>query len=69
VHVIFQVPGFAENRVKPGRVTIKDPGWLSELQPAAPTGGYLTECGEFSAEFVNDPRLKKDLLVIVEVKD
>ena len=67
VHVFFQIPGFAEKQVKPRKVTIKDPGWISELQPAAPIGGYLMERGQFSAEFANDPRLKKDLLVTVEI--
>jgi hypothetical protein len=68
VHVSFQVPEFAEKQVKPRKVTIKEPGWLSELQPAAPIGGYLMEHGEFLVEFANDPRLKKDLLVTVEIK-
>ena len=69
VHVNFRVPEFAENQSTPKKVTIKDPEWISELQPAAPVGGYLMECGEFSTEFLKDPRLGRDLRVTVEVND
>ena len=69
VHVNFRVPEFAENQSTPKKVTIKDPEWISELQPAAPVGGYLMECGEFSSELLNDPRLGRDLRVTVEVND
>jgi hypothetical protein len=69
VHVDFQVPGFADNQGAPKRVVIKDPEWLSDLQPAAPIDGYLMELGKFSAELARDPRLRKDLRVTVEVTD
>jgi hypothetical protein len=69
VYVRFRVPEFTEKQGQPRKVVIKNPEWLSELQPAAPVGGYLMEGGEFSAELESDPRLKEDLRVTVEVED
>ena len=43
------------------KVTLKNPAWLSQLEPSAPLNGYLMEHGEFNAELAKDERINEDL--------
>jgi len=49
VNVIFRALRSAEYQGKVCKATIKEPAWLSKLEPSAPLDGYLFELGEFSA--------------------
>jgi hypothetical protein len=49
------------------KATFKRPAWLSDLQPSAPSDGYLMENGQFTVELANDERIKQDLRVTIEV--
>jgi hypothetical protein len=67
VNVIFRVLRSAEYQGKVCKATIKEPAWLSNLQPSAPLDGYLVEHGEFSASFGKDDRIKTGLEVAIEL--
>ena len=67
VNVIFRVLRSAEYQCKVCKATIKEPTWLSNLQPSAPLDGYLVEHGEFSASFGKDDRIKTGLEVAIEL--
>ena len=49
--------------------TLKNPSWLSDLQPSAPLEGYLMENGEFSASLSKDGRLTEGLKLTIEATD
>jgi hypothetical protein len=65
--VIFRALRSAEYRGKICKATIKEPTWLSNLDPSAPLDGYLMEHGEFSASFAKDDRIKTGLEVTIEL--
>jgi hypothetical protein len=68
VNVIFRVRRSAEYQGKVCKAAIKEPTWLSNLDPSAPLDGYLMEHGEFSASFAKDDRIKTGLEVTIELK-
>ena len=49
LNVRFEVLRRSKYQDKVARATLKNPSWLSDLQPSAPLEGYLMENGEFSA--------------------
>jgi hypothetical protein len=67
VSVIFHALGSAEYQGKVCKATIKEPTWLSNLEPSAPLDGYLMEHGEFSASLAKDDRIKTGLEVTIEL--
>jgi hypothetical protein len=69
LNVRFRVLRRSKYEDKVVRVTLKNPSWLSDLQPLAPLKGYVMEHGEFSATFAKDGRVTEGLKVGVEVAD
>ena len=69
LHVNFRVLRRFKYQDKVYRVTLKNPSWLSELQPSAPLEGYVMEHGEFSASLKKDGRITEGLKVTIEVTD
>jgi hypothetical protein len=67
INVIFCVLRSAEYQGKVCKATIKEPTWVSNLEPSAPLDGYLVEHGEFSASFAKDDRIKTGLEVTIEL--
>ena len=67
VNVIIRAFRSAEYQSKVCKATIKEPAWLSKLEPSAPLDGYLFEHGEFSAGFVKDDRITTGLKVTIEL--
>jgi hypothetical protein len=67
VNVIFRASRSAEYQGKVCKATIKEPAWLSKLEPSAPLDGYLFEHGEFSASFAKDDRITTGLKVTIEL--
>ena len=57
VNVIFRGLRSAEYQGKVCKATIKEPAWLSKLEPSAPLDGYLFEHGEFSVSVLLTARL------------
>jgi hypothetical protein len=69
LNVSFRVLRRFKYQDKVCRVTLKNPSWLSDLQPSAPSEGYVMEHGEFSASLKKDGRITEGLKVTVEVAD
>ena len=67
VNVSVRANRSTEYQDKVCKATIKEPVWLSRLEPSAPFGGYLMEHGEFSASFVKDDRITAGLRVTIEL--
>lgn len=69
LHVTFQVVrcSMYDDQIK--KAIFKRPAWLNELQPSAPSDGYLMEHGQFTVELAKDDRIKQDLGVVIEVHD
>ena len=67
VNVIIRAVRSAEYQGKVCKATIKEPTWVSNLEPSAPLDGYLVERGEFSASFAKDDRIKTGLEVTIEL--
>jgi hypothetical protein len=67
MNVVFRVLRSAEYQGKVCKATIKEPTWVSNLEPSAPLDGYLVEHGEFSASFAKDDRIKTGLEVTIEL--
>jgi hypothetical protein len=73
----IQAPGLAAYRIVPNGFCcanwagprLKNPSWLSDLQPSAPLAGYVMEHGEFSASIPKDSRITKGLKVTIEMTD
>jgi hypothetical protein len=67
VSVSFRSPRSAEHEGKVCKAVIKEPAWLSKLQPSAPLDGYLLEGDKFSASFSKDERITPGLKVTIVV--
>jgi hypothetical protein len=67
VNVTFRALRSTEHEGKVCKAVIKEPAWLSKLEPSAPLDGYLMEHGEFSASFVKDDRITTGLKVTIEL--
>ena len=67
VNVIIRAFRSAEYQGKVCKATIKEPAWLSKLEPSAPSDGYLFEHGKFSAGFIKDDRITTGLKVTIEL--
>ncbi|MBV8224286.1 MAG: hypothetical protein JO232_03750 [Verrucomicrobia bacterium] len=67
VNVVVRAIRRAEYQDKICKARIKEPAWLSRLEPSAPLDGYLMEHGEFSASFARDDRIAPGLKVTVEL--
>ena len=67
VNVTFRVLRSGDQEGKARKAVIKEPSWLRELQPSAPSDGYLLEHGEFSASLERDDRVAPGLKVVIEV--
>ena len=67
VNVTFRALQSTEHEGKVCKAVIKEPAWLSKLEPSAPFDGYLMEHGEFSASFVKDDRITTGLQVTIEL--
>jgi hypothetical protein len=69
LNVRFQVLRRSKYQDKIVRATLKNPLWLSDLQPSAPLEGYLMQHGEFSASLSKDTRLTEGLKLTIEATD
>jgi hypothetical protein len=69
LNVRFQVLRRSKYQDKVARAMLKNPSWLSDLQPSAPLEGYLMENGEFSASLSKDGRLTEGLKLTIEATD
>ncbi|MBV9106514.1 MAG: hypothetical protein JO313_10880, partial [Verrucomicrobia bacterium] len=67
VNVAIRALGSAEQEGKVCKAVIKEPTWLSKLQPSAPLDGYLLEGGKFFASFKKDERITPGLKVTIVV--
>ena len=67
LHVIVRAIRRAEYQDKVCKAMIKEPAWLSRLEPSAPLDGYVMEHGEFSATFAKDDRIATGLKVTLEL--
>jgi hypothetical protein len=67
VNVRVRASRSTEHQDKVCKATIKEPVWLSRLEPSAPLGGYVMEHGEFSASFAKDDRITTGLKVMIEL--
>ena len=69
LHVSFRVLRRFKYEDKAATVALKNPAWLSDLQPSAPVDGYPMEHGEFTASLPKDGRVTEGLKVILDVTD
>jgi hypothetical protein len=69
VHVRFRVVRHSIYEDQINKATFKRPAWIRDLEPSAPSEGYLMEHGQFAVELVKDERIKQGLGVTVEVTD
>jgi hypothetical protein len=67
VNVAFRALRSTEQEGKVCKAVIKEPAWLSKLQPSAPLDGYLLERGKFFASFRKDERIAPGLRVTILV--
>ena len=67
LHVRFRKLGRSNYQGKVCKASLKSPSWLSDLQPWAPSDGYIVENGEFTASISKDSRIMKGLEVTVEL--
>lgn len=67
VNVTFRALRSGVNEGEVCKAIIREPAWLSELQPSAPLDGYLLERGQFSASLGKDDRIVPGLKVTIEV--
>jgi hypothetical protein len=67
VNVTFRALQSTEHEGKVCKAVIKEPAWLSKLEPSAPFDGYLMEHGEFSASFAKDARITTGLQITIEL--
>ena len=67
VNVAFRALRSFEDEGRVYKAVVKEPAWLSKLQPSAPSDGYFLEHGKFSASFEKDERIKPGLKVTIVV--
>jgi hypothetical protein len=67
VNVAFRALRSIEHQGKVCKAAIKEPAWLSKLQPSAPLDGYLLENDKFLASFRKDERITPGLKVTIVV--
>jgi hypothetical protein len=67
VNVAFSALRGTEYEGKVCKAVIKEPAWLSNLQPSAPLDGYHMERGKFSASFGKDERITPGLKVTIAI--
>ena len=67
LNVTFRVLRSNANEGRVYKAVIKEPDWLSMLQPSAPLDGYLLEHGEFSASLAKDDRITPGLEVTLTI--
>ena len=67
VNVAFRALRSTEYEGKVCKAVIKEPAWLSKLQPSAPLDGYQLDHGKFSASFAKDHRITPGLKVTIVV--
>ncbi len=67
LHVSFRVVQGSEYENQVKKAIFKGPAWIKDLEPSAPSGGYLMEDGNFTAELTRDDRLQEGVSVTIEV--
>jgi hypothetical protein len=67
VNVTFRSLRSVEHEGKVCKAIIKEPAWLTKLQPSAPMDGYLLDGGKFFASFGKDDRITPGLQITILV--
>ena len=69
LHVSFLVVPDARYQGQVKKAAFKAPAWIRDLEPSAPSEGYLMEDGHFTVELMRDDRLKPGLSVTIQVTE